>query len=313
MKRKTVIAEFTGVDNTLHSIHDSKNDVWDVELIGDSYWRYNFGGGYVEAPTEPDDSTWVDWKFFEDRGEKFTDEFKAGFLQELPVFDDETEPMEYCHETDDGFCFCSYCGTMLDENMSMCHHLTYMREGTDSYAGCGNDDYRYVRYAWRFIPFKSDVLQEIKDKSLSFGYRLKGSVLPDLLAEIAGCDGDSIFHDYYHEQMQELYSCKIDEEYFDGIHRGLVFLESITCKEFWADEKAHTELVTMLESLNEEHELAHRPMMQDETRAPVLDDEGKLLCYQGSDDHWGKSVPHEMTMPKFIHKWGNIEVEEQDE
>ena len=312
MKRKTVIAEFAGVDNALHSIHDSDNHEWDIELIGDSYWRYCSGGGYVTAPTEPDDATWVDWKFFEDRGEKFTDEFKAGFLQVLPVFDDETEPMEYCHETDDGFCFCKYCGTLLDENMSMCHHLTYMREGTDSYAGCGNDDYRYVRYAWRFIPFKADVLQEIKDKSLSFGYRNR-SILPQLLAEISGCDGDSIEHDDYHEQMQELYSCEISEDYFDGIHRGLVFLASIPCKEFREDEKSHAELVTMLESLNEEHELAHRPMMQDETRVPVLDDEGKVKWYQVSHDYWGKSVPHEMTMPKFIRKWGEIEVEGQDE
>jgi len=140
------------------------DDNFDCEIIDGEPYKYNSGGGGdVEAiinqsadyPKNYNDC-WVDFDLLSKMGLEFSEEIKSIFLTEprlLVTADPKSgkNPLKIENETYSGFCHCSICGHMVDENDRMCNHIVYTPHGTDEYAGIGNDDIKSVWYALRYV------------------------------------------------------------------------------------------------------------------------------------------------------------------
>ena len=140
------------------------DDNFDCEVINGEPYQYKSGGGgdvesivkqYAGYPSNCEDC-WVDFDLLSKMEIEFSDQTKALFLAKprlLVTADSKSgkNPLKIENETYSGFCHCSICGHMVDENDSMCSHLIYTPFGTDEYAGIGNDDLKFAWYALRYI------------------------------------------------------------------------------------------------------------------------------------------------------------------
>lgn len=140
------------------------DDDFDCEVIDGDAWKYESGcGGCIESAIEQyakhadqGNLVWVDFDLLSKLGLEFADEIKAKFLKSpkrLVEADAKSgkDPRKIDNETMSGFCHCTICGQMVDENDSMCAHLIYTTNGTDDYAGIGNDDIKVAWYALRYM------------------------------------------------------------------------------------------------------------------------------------------------------------------
>jgi hypothetical protein len=140
------------------------DDHYDCEIIDGEPYHYKSGGGgnvkeIIEREAEYPENCkdmWIDFGLLSSLGLEFPDETRAKFLPEPRLLvtgnpEHGMNPLDIQNETYAGFCTCSICGPLVDENDMMCDHLVYTPFGTDEYAGIGNDDIRCAWYALRYI------------------------------------------------------------------------------------------------------------------------------------------------------------------